>query len=162
MCKTIRNILLSVVLGLGFVANASASTFPASGILDVSSSAPAAYFSDNGLASAGSEAWTLNWNSARTGAKIMSTEIPDSLFQFELYQGATLVDSGAGDTLILSGLTSGSSYELVIKNMGSAVAVYSGIISAVPLPAAVILFGSVLLGMFAFSKRRKFSNTVAA
>ena len=81
-----------------------------------------------------------------------------------LVGGQSLNISNSGyDSLQLSGVMPSGSYSLVVSGAGTAGDLYGGTvnISAVPLPAALPMFGAGLVGLGALSRRRKNSKTNA-
>ncbi len=72
------------------------------------------------------------------------------------YGSLPVLDSGAAFTL--AGLTVGDSYALLIQGVsliGSGNATLTGTLSAVPLPGALVMFGSALVGLTALGARRR-------
>lgn len=163
----IRNMFLCFVLVFG-VSNVSAATVPASGNLGVLSDGVVA-FSGGFLSSGFADMWTMTLNSnAIVDIDINSVtsfgpaEFPEPV-QLEIFESGSSIalDISPYPSLLGMSLVAGE-YNFYVTNLGGAqtyIFSYMGdvavSISAVPLPAAALLFGSALLGFIGYSKVRR-------
>ena len=121
------------------------------------------------------EAVAVSWNSALTGAAqgLVDFEVSSTLVDWSLsiFDGATetvLTSNNVSNTAVsaLFNMTSGTVYTLVMTGTAvissfTASFAYPPSVSEVPLPAAVWLFGSVLMGGLAMRRRSQKLNAQA-
>jgi len=156
--------------GFASVAQATTTTLPDITLINQSD----AYYGSAkaGVAVNDTYNFALNVGSSETTVQLNST-VKNVLTNatLSLYEGGILVGQQSfvngknfNDVLdIVANLSSGA-YSLVVSGLGSGSGAYSGniSISPVPLPGAVLLFGSGLIGLGVAARRRKTGSAASA
>ncbi len=110
------------------------------------------------VSSTGSATDTFDFSfSVASAAKLSSVQLTGSNLgaaSYKLYQGSTALTSVSG----VYNLAAGKTYEFVVSNVANAKNAtigVSGTVSAVPIPGALVLFGSGLVGLAGYARRSR-------